>query len=796
MIKTTKQEKLVQADKLYQKNLRWLEEKYPHIHEILSEKIVTFDALEFDESGDVINVFVDGERLYPQDLQEYITAQMDDKEAVARKAAPMNAFYSPEYCFGLSYAERMFFTNNMISRQSIIGTQSIKHFFDDGLLDYDMMVKHRYHPDFNGSAFLLCFGLGLGHHIDLLFEKYQFANLVIFEKNYDFIQYAAHFHDFSAWEEKCTAKSGKLAFLDSAKMKSQNIEREFAGSIYNSLHYPLFDNNLFFTHIKDVDYRQFNVDFNKASVSLSVGRGFLEDEAQMHHHSMLNIFRTLKNKRPENDKILTKKLVDYQKLPLLLVANGPSLDQSIDIIRQKAEEGYVIMACGSTLVTLLEYDIFPDIFINCENTFVDYWLLNRFTEKYHNDPRWKNIIFIGFQTTSPTLVGIFERAIYVLRSYSINAQDSAFTLFGNEEASKGKWKIDFTTPNVVNLALAVSIPLGFQNIYCLGMDLGTRLGIGHSKKSFYQKHKIDDFQVALPCKRGYEANDMVYQLLRVQSPAFSSAKMRANFGGSAVSNFILDYTSLGIEYLVNRIEKVHIDRYQLYNCSDGRYIENLTPLFPGLIPDLPENLQLLDKEQEKGKLFDKQYNIDIGETERQEIEKRITHNCNVMYEQLDEIRSIINDYRGTNVKEYEDFEKFVSQIMMVFNLKNETSKQKSSEVNMMFVGTIVIYLHHIYKIFMYIDKKNYTVFMNKMLDYVEDLLTQNYQYVEYIFKRNISNLGKYDFVTAQESPISINDNRYFENFVHHLYVTRKKLDVSYPGTLHEGKALPFIVGQR
>ena len=616
MTQNIKQEKLEQADKLYQKNLRWLEEKYKHIYDILSEKTVTFDALEFDEDFDVTNVFEQGKRLYPQDLQTHIAEQMNDEEAVVRKSAPMNDFYSPECCFGLSYAERMFFTNNLITRQNIIGTQSIKHYFDEGLLDYDMMVKHRYHPDFNGSAFLLCFGLGLGHHIDLLFEKYQFANLVIFEKNYDFIQYAAHFHDFSVWEEKCEEKSGKLLFLDSARMKMQNIDKEFASSIFGSIHYPLFDNNLFFTHIEDIDYRQFNVDFNKTSVSLRIGKGFLEDEAQMHHHSMLNIFRTLKNKRPYADKILTKKLIDYQKLPLLLVANGPSLDQSIDIIRKKAEEGYVIMACGTTLVTLLEYDIFPDIFINCENTFVDYWLMERFTRQYRDDPRWKDIIFIGFQTTSPTLVRIFERVIYVLRVYSINAEDSAFALLGDEETKKGKWVINFTTPNVVNLALAVSIPLGFQNIYCLGMDLGTRVGIGHSKKSFYQKHKMTDFQIALPCKRGYEANDMIYRLLRVKSPDFTDAKMRANFGGSAVSNFILDYTSLGIEHFVNRIEAVHIDRYQLYNCSDGRYIEHLTPLFPHLIPDLPENLLLLDKEQEKEKLFNNQYSIDIGEAEK------------------------------------------------------------------------------------------------------------------------------------------------------------------------------------
>ena len=38
--------------------------------------------------------------------------------------------------------------------------------------------------------------------------------------------------------------------------------------------------------------------------------------------------------------------------------------------------------------------------------------------------------------------------------------------------------------------------------------------------------------------------------------------------------------ALTIENLVDRIERVHIDRYQLYNCSDGRYIEHLTPSIP------------------------------------------------------------------------------------------------------------------------------------------------------------------------------------------------------------------------
>ena len=133
--------------------------------------------------------------------------------------------------------------------------------------------------------------------------------------------------------------------------------------------------------------------------------------------------------------------------------------------------------------------------------------------------------------------------------------------------------------------------------------------------------------------------------------------------------------------------------------------------------------------------------------------------------------------------------------MLVFQGKNSALQAKNHPINITIIGTVIIYLHHIYKIFMYIDKKNYDVFMNDMLDYVEDLLTQNYQYAEFIFKRNIDNLGKYDFVKAEESPVSINDNRYLENFIHHLYVKRKKLDMSYPGILHEGKALPFVIGQ-
>ena len=185
----------------------------------------------------------------------------------------------------------------------------------------------------------------------------------------------------------------------------------------------------------------------------------------------------------------------------------------------------------------------------------------------------------------------------------------------------------------------------------------------------------------------------------------------------------------------------------------------------------------------------------MAKQKKKEILTRISDNNDVLHTQLDEIKSIINEYRASGIKEYEDFEKFVSQIMLVFQNRDSELQKKNHSVNIAIVGTVIIYLHHIYKIFMYIDKKNYGVFMNNMLDYVEDLLTQNYQYAEFIFRRNIDNLGKYDFLKAEESPISINDNRYLKNFVHHLYVTRKKLDVSYPGMLHEGKALPFVIGQ-
>ncbi len=787
------------STKLYQKNLQFFQENQPRLYEALKDKEYSFEDLKINDDGDPVNIINNDEWLYPEDAQEYVKKQIVDETLFFRKGISLTGFNFESH-FGLSYAERNIAKTTDVSKNGFIGSQYIKKFFDEGMVNYDLLIKQDHHPDFDGSSFFICFGLGLGYHIDLLFEKYQFASLIIFENQYKYIQHAAHIHDFSDWYKKCDNKLGKLIIVDSSYFMKKGLDQEISSYIYNSFHYPLFDNNLFFTHIDTVDYRDFKIDFNTTMDSLKMGRGFIEDEMCMFHNSMTNIFRNLNNQRDISDKILTKKLVNFQKLPLLIVANGPSLDGSIDVIKKRVAEGYMVMSCGSTLTTLLEYDIFPDIVVNSENAFGTYWLTSKYVDKYKDDPGWKNIIFIGFQTSSPALVSLFERVIYVLRSPSMNAKDIAQSFFDEDVLKKNRWGIPFTVPNVVNLALSAAIPLGFREIYCVGMDLGSKSGaVVHSKRSFYQKNEIENHKIKIKAKKGYQRDDIIYHLSSIGAVFPSYKNIRGNFGGMGTSNFILNQTAIMINDLLERAERSHFSRYQVYNCSDGRFIGNTTPLLPEFIPELSDSLRLIDKEEEKTKLFESQFSINYTEEVNKNIDGLMKNNLEVLDKKFTNIKNLMKRSRQKDIKEYQDFEKFIAEMMKIFlETKfeiNDGDFLQNDEINKAIIGTSIFYFHYFYKIFVYLKKEDYSKFGEIMFDMLENMLEQDFQYVEFIIKRHREHLGKFDFIDNGQSPKSMNDRNFYKHFIHHLYRKRQKLDMAYPGLFFEERSLPYVKGR-
>ncbi|MDX7825481.1 6-hydroxymethylpterin diphosphokinase MptE-like protein, partial [Aeromonas caviae] len=94
---------------------------------------------------------------------------------------------------------------------------------------------------------------------------------------------------------------------------------------------------------------------------LRIGWGFFDDNVYALAHSHTHLQDGTPFLKRERDTGLAA------TLPVFVVGNGPSLDQSIDFIRQHQHQA-IIIACGTAVSALHKADIKPDIYVAVERT--------------------------------------------------------------------------------------------------------------------------------------------------------------------------------------------------------------------------------------------------------------------------------------------------------------------------------------------------------------------------------------------------------------------------------------------
>ncbi|MGN4935622.1 6-hydroxymethylpterin diphosphokinase MptE-like protein [Aeromonas rivipollensis] len=95
---------------------------------------------------------------------------------------------------------------------------------------------------------------------------------------------------------------------------------------------------------------------------LKTGWGFFDDNLFAIAHSATNICDGV-------PFLLKDRQVDssYKELPVFIVGNGPSLDETIGYLK-KYQDSAIIIACGSTVSALYKAGIKPDICVAVERT--------------------------------------------------------------------------------------------------------------------------------------------------------------------------------------------------------------------------------------------------------------------------------------------------------------------------------------------------------------------------------------------------------------------------------------------
>ncbi|MBR8842637.1 6-hydroxymethylpterin diphosphokinase MptE-like protein [Pseudoalteromonas sp. JC3] len=405
----------------------------------------------------------------------------------------------------------------------------------------------------------MMFGVGLGYHIELLLDKCQFDYMYVCEPDIELFFASLFCIDWSAVIEKIDQQGGCL-FLNVGSTYAEFFEdirliaeKVGANSIINSFcyqHYPSKELNL---SIKG---------FFENYYQLHQGFGFYNDAITGLAHGIINS----RNKfpylfaSPEKRQVLKDKSV-------FVVANGPSLDESIEFIKQNKDDA-IIIAAGTALYSLRNAGIAPDFHVLVERTKGTYDAQVDFLNEGED---YSDLNLLAVDVMYPDVLKMYKWA--GLGRKGPEAASVFLAVQSLKEFGYASTELPFCAPLVANTALAYAAAFGFGEIYMFGIDNGYHTNSKtHSSLSIYKDERI--------IKLGYKA------------PADANVKLPGNAGEIVMATKLMAISHIMQEKLIALFPGV-----DFYNVGSGAKVVGAHTL-------LTDELFLLNKTENKGELVE------------------------------------------------------------------------------------------------------------------------------------------------------------------------------------------------
>ena len=255
----------------------------------------------------------------------------------------------------------------------------------------------------------------------------------------------------------------------------------------------------------------------------------------------------LSTHRNAYQNLLTHPSIDFEQTkadiakPVLLIMSGPSLAKNIDFIKE-ARNKFLLVAVGSSLFPMYQNDIVVDICFTMDGK-------RRKREEFANiDVTYlQKIKFIASEITDPSVSDFLKPMI----------------CYGKNQRTVGHY------------ALGVLSEWGFKNIYTLGNDVSVGETLNEYLPGLEFKEKL--VQPVIEPKDGYSYDHII--------------SVKGNFRDEVKSK--MKFYSYVTTYEV--MKKYYLFDKNVYNLSDGAYIEGLTPMQPSSIdlesmPDIDKNI--------------------------------------------------------------------------------------------------------------------------------------------------------------------------------------------------------------
>ena len=390
----------------------------------------------------------------------------------------------------------------------------------------------------NHLSSLITFGVGTGYHLEMFAQQYEVSCVYIVEPDLDLFylslfsinwRFILTSFDNKGSQIHISLGDQQETFFDDIMKKSAMNGRYQMANVAGYIHYQSDAISALLT------------EFNQRYQEMGQGWGFFDDAVMAIGHTLENI----NNKVP----LLTKKAVknkDAAKVPVFIVGNGPSLDESIETIKSLQGEA-IIISCGSALSALYQYGIKPNFHCEQERTFP-------VAEKIeHSCPSsfLDDIVLLGPTTVHPAVFSMFNQAIMAAKA----SEPSSALLLRDEQGAELFSAYHFINPTVANTALVMGYNLGFKVFYLFGIDLGHKQdGNHHSRKSLY--YNDDDKDLDL-----YQVNQA------------KSIEVDGNFGGKFICDSFFYQSNSNLSKQILGFNDLHC-----FNLSDGVAIVGATPM--------------------------------------------------------------------------------------------------------------------------------------------------------------------------------------------------------------------------
>lgn len=387
---------------------------------------------------------------------------------------------------------------------------------------------------------MIMFGLGVGYQLESLSKAHSLEKLFLCEPNPDFFYASLFAIDWEGIFQSIDEEKGKL-YINIGD-DGTNLFRDLLNQFYSIGPYIL--NNTFFYQ------SYYNASLNTAisklreqlQVVITMGEYF--DHA---YHGIAQTKEALKREIPNlinhPEKVLS---YDEREVPVFLVGNGPSLDQSFEIIREWQDKA-IIVSCGTALQVMHRNGIVPDFHAEIEQNRTSYDWANMIGDFDY----LKQISLVSCNGIHPDTCSLYKD-VYIAFKEGESSTVSSMEVIGQKEFSV----LQFAFPTVANFACNLFTKLGYRNIYFIGVDMGFISDKRHhSRQSAYYQ----------------EDGEEMYNYSETINTAFV---VPGNFRKTVFTKHEFKIAKMVLEQAISSAPK----DVSFFNCSDGAQINGAAPL--------------------------------------------------------------------------------------------------------------------------------------------------------------------------------------------------------------------------